>query len=193
MIQARRLFDIPYYQLETYPRSDMFVTKTNGEWFGVSIQQFLEEAMCVSRGLIAFGVAPGDTVALVSNNRVEWNIMDIAIQQIGAIVVPLYPNISENDYRYILNDAKVKMCFVGNSELCTKIQNIRNSVPSLEHLFSFEIIASCPNWKRRCKIFSSRCPEYKTQESANKEGGFTSRMAQYRKRLRFIKSSKYQR
>ena len=147
MIQARRLFDIPYYQLETYPRSDMFVTKTNGEWFGVSIQQFLEEAMCVSRGLIAFGVAPGDTVALVSNNRVEWNIMDIAIQQIGAIVVPLYPNISENDYRYILNDAKVKMCFVGNSELCTKIQNIRNSVPSLEHLFSFEIIASCPNWK----------------------------------------------
>ncbi|MEY3199416.1 MAG: hypothetical protein RJA13_1374, partial [Bacteroidota bacterium] len=126
MIQAKRLFDIPYYQMEKYPRSDMFVTKTNGEWIGVSTHQFLEEAMNVSRGLIAFGIAPGDTVALVSNNRVEWNIMDIAIQQIGAIVVPLYPNISENDYRYILNDAKVKMCFVGNSELCTKIQNIRN-------------------------------------------------------------------
>ena len=147
MIQAKRLFDIPYYQLEKYPRSDMFVTKTNGEWIGVSTHQFLEEVMLVSRGLIAFGIAPGDTVALVSNNRVEWNIMDIAIQQIGAIVVPLYPNISENDYRYILNDANVKMCFVGNSELCTKIQNIRNSVPSLEHLFSFEIIPSCPNWK----------------------------------------------
>lgn len=147
MIQAKRLFDIPYYQLETYPNPKMFVTKTKGEWVPISVQQFLEEAMIVSRGLISLGVNEGDNVALVSNNRYEWNIMDIAIQQIGAIVVPLYPNISESDYKYILNDASIKLCVVGNEELSTKIQHIKSEVPSLLHLFTFDTVTNCPNWR----------------------------------------------
>lgn len=147
MIQAKRLFDIPYYQANTYPNPNMFVTKTDGQWKGISTGQFLEEAMLISRGLIAYGVNPGDNVALVSNTRGEWNIMDIAIQQIGAIVVPLYPNISENDYRYILNDAKIKLCVVSNSELCDKIQNIKGDVTSLEYLFSFDKVDKCNNWE----------------------------------------------
>src|SRR5574343_193205 len=109
MIQAKRLFDTVYYQNEKYPNDKMFVTKINGQWIPKSNQTFIDEAMIVSRGLIAFGVNKGDNVALVSNNRYEWNVMDIAIQQVGAIVVPLYPNISENDYKYILNDASIKL------------------------------------------------------------------------------------
>lgn len=146
MIPSKRLFDIPYYQLEKYPNANMFVTKTNLEWHGISTKLFLDEVMKVSCGLIAFGVNKGDNVALVSNNRFEWNIMDVAIQQIGAIVVPLYPNISESDYKYILNDAGVKLCVVSNSELCTKIQNVKKEVPTLEHLFSFDSVDDCANW-----------------------------------------------
>jgi long-chain acyl-CoA synthetase len=104
--------------------------------------------MLVSRGLIAFGVNKGDNVALVSNNRYEWNVMDIAIQQVGAIVVPLYPNISESDYKYILNDAGIKLCVVSNLELCIKIKHIKNEVPSLQHLFSFDELEECDNWKK---------------------------------------------
>lgn len=147
MIQAKRLFDIPYYQLEKYPNPNMFVTKTNGQWVSLSVQNFLDEVMNVSKGLIAYGVNKGDNIALVSNNRYEWNIMDIAIQQVGAIVVPLYPNISESDYRYILNDADVKLCIVGNAELATKIQHIKNDVASLQYLFTFDQVESCLNWK----------------------------------------------
>ncbi|MFN5844424.1 MAG: AMP-dependent synthetase/ligase [Flavobacteriia bacterium] len=148
MIQANRLFDIPYYQLNQYPNQNMFVTKTKGQWLGMSTKQFLEQVMLVSRGLIAFGVNKGDNVALVSNNRYEWNIMDIAIQQIGAIVVPLYPNISESDYKYILNDAGVKLCVVSNHELCHKIKNVKSEVPSLLHLFSFDDLEDCDHWKK---------------------------------------------
>lgn len=147
MILAKRLFDIPYYQLEKYPSPNMFVTKTNGKWVSLSVQNFLDEVMNVSKGLIAFGVNKGDNIALVSNNRYEWNIMDIAIQQVGAIVVPLYPNISESDYRYILNDAGIKLVVVGNAELAAKIQHIKNDVPTLQYIFSFDQIESCPNWK----------------------------------------------
>jgi len=147
MNHLKRLFDIPYYQLETHPNENMFVTKTNEQWIGMSTKHFLDNVMLVSRGLIAYGINPGDNVALVSSNRVEWNVMDIAIQQIGAIVVPLYPNISENDYKYILNDAKIKLCVVGNFELCKKIQNIQSEVSSLQYLFSFDNINDCENWK----------------------------------------------
>jgi long-chain acyl-CoA synthetase len=146
MIQAQRLFDTVYFQNEKYPNDKMFVTKLNGNWIPKSNQTFIDEAMVVSRGLIAFGVNKGDNVALVSNNRYEWNVMDIAIQQVGAIVVPLYPNISENDYKYILNDASIKLIVVGNAELSQKIQNIRSEVPSLQHLFSFDSVEGITNW-----------------------------------------------
>lgn len=147
MTNTNRLFDIPYHQLNSYPSDAMFVTKTDGKWCRISTTDFLAEAMLVSRGLIALGIEPGDNVALVTSNRVEWNIMDIAIQQVGAIVVPLYPTISANDYRYILNDASIKLCVVSNLEIVQKIENIQHEVPSLKHLFTFDQLEGRTNWK----------------------------------------------
>jgi long-chain acyl-CoA synthetase len=146
MIQAERLFDIPYHQLKNYPNSNMFVTKTNGNWDGMKTADFLEKATLISRGLISLGINAGDRVAVSSNNRVEWNIFDIAVQQAGAVLVPLYPNISENDYRFILNDAEVKICVVGNEELATKMNNVKGDVPSLQHLMTFDTISGFTNW-----------------------------------------------
>jgi long-chain acyl-CoA synthetase len=92
------------------------------------------------------GVQAGDRVAVASSNRFEWNVLDIAVQQVGAILVPLYPNISEADYRFILNDAGVEICVVSNQELVDKITSVRNDVPSLKHLFSFDQLPNCPHW-----------------------------------------------
>jgi long-chain acyl-CoA synthetase len=146
MVQVKRLFDIPYYQLETYPKETMFVTKSQGTWNGTTTSYFLDEIMLFSRGLITMGIKQGDNIALVTDNRVEWNIMDFAIQQIGAIVVPLYPNISEADYAYILNNAEIKLCIVGNESLFEKIEKVRSSVPTLTHLFSFDHVKGCTHW-----------------------------------------------
>jgi long-chain acyl-CoA synthetase len=112
MLTIERLFDVPRHQLKNYPNANMFVTKTAGIWVPMSTADFLDAAMQVSRGLMALGVQAGDRVAVASNNRVEWNILDIAVQQAGAILVPLYPNISESDYRFILNDAGVVLLTV---------------------------------------------------------------------------------
>lgn len=146
MIEAKRLFDIPHFQLKNHPNPNMFVTKTDGVWKGVSTADFLDQAMQYSKGLLALGVKPGENVALVSATRYEWNIMDIAIQQVGAIVVPLYPNISENEYRYIMNDAQIRICVLANEELYEKINNIKGDVPSLEQVFSFEHLENCTSW-----------------------------------------------
>ncbi len=146
MIQAQRLFDIPYHQLKNYPNSNMFVTKTNGNWIGMKTADFVEKTNVLSRGLISLGINAGDRVAVSSNNRVEWNLFDIAVQQTGAVLVPLYPNISENDYRFILNDAEVKICVVGNEELANKMKNVKGDVPSLQHLMTFDEVAGFTNW-----------------------------------------------
>lgn len=146
MIETKRLFEIPYHQLNSYPNAKMFVTKTNGQWVGVSTKEFLDEAMQISRGLIALGVEPGDKVGIVSGTRYEWNVMDIGIQQAGAVVVPFYPNISENDYRYIFNDSGIKICVIADEELNTKIQNVKPDTPSLQHVFTMEDVSGAKHW-----------------------------------------------
>lgn len=146
MKDTQRLFDIPYYQLEKYPQDKMFVTKKNGTWNGVSTADFIAEAMTISKGLIAMGVQPGDRIGLVSNTRYEWNVMDIGIQQTGAIVVPFYPNISEKDYNYIFNDAGIKICVVSDEELHEKISRVMPNVASLEHLYTMEDVPGGVHW-----------------------------------------------
>jgi long-chain acyl-CoA synthetase len=146
MITAERLFEVPDHQLKNYPNASMFVTKIAGIWVPVSTSDFLERTMNVARGLISMGVQAGDRVAVASSNRIEWNILDIAVQKTGAILVPLYPNISESDYRFILNDCAAKICIVSNQELADKISNVRQDVPSVAHLFSFDKLDSVPHW-----------------------------------------------
>ena len=112
MSEVKRLFDVPAYQLTKFPNSAMFVTKHDGVWVPMSTEEFVTKTNQISKGLVELGISLGDRVALVSPNRVEWNVLDIAIQQVGAVVVPVYPNISENDYTYIFNDAGIEFVFV---------------------------------------------------------------------------------
>ncbi len=147
MFYAKRLFDVPYHQVKNYPSATMFATKIAGDWIGTSTQQFLDEVMLVSRGLIAINIQKGDRVSVSANNRVEWNVFDIAVQQIGAILVPLYPTSSESDYSFIINNASVKLIVVSNKELFDKVEKIRSTTPSLSSVFTFDQVEGATNWK----------------------------------------------
>ena len=146
MLETTRLFDIPAFQLKTYPNSSMFVTKRNGVWESMSTKDFVDATNDYSKSLIALGINKDDKIALVASNRVEWNIMDIAIQQVGAIVVPIYPNISVADYRYIMNDANIVACFVGGSDLYMKINDIRSEITCLKYLYNFDEVENELHW-----------------------------------------------
>lgn len=147
MENVSRLFDVPYYQLEKFPQNTMFSSKIDGKWIGISTSDFLEKANAISRGLIALGIQPGDKVGLVSANRLEWNIMDIGIQQTGAIGVPIYPNISTKDYNYIFNDAEIKLCCTGTEELYDKISSIQSDLKDLKKLYCFDKVEGKPFWE----------------------------------------------
>ena len=146
MDSIKRLFDIPYYQLHHFPNADALVNKVNGKWIKTSTADWIEQANAVSRGLIELGIQPNDKIALISNNRAEWNICDTGILQIGAQNVPIYPTISEDDFAYIFNDASVKLCIVSDEELYKKVMSIKDKVPSLEKTFTFNEVQGAPHW-----------------------------------------------
>ncbi|MGB1040390.1 MAG: AMP-dependent synthetase/ligase [Flavobacteriales bacterium] len=147
MTNITRAFDFAYHQLEKNPQNDCLVDKRNGKWAKVSTKEYINKAMEMSRGLISMGIKPGDKVALISNNRSEWNIMDVAILQIGAVSVPIYPTITEREYTYIFNNAEIKLCVVSDAELYGKVDSIRKDVPTLTEIFTFEDVKGAKNWQ----------------------------------------------
>lgn len=141
-MKPTRLFDIPNHQLQTNPQNRFIGGKhMEGHTYTYSTKEFVDLANQVSLGLLQMGVKPGDKIALISyNNRPEWNILDIGMQQIGAINVPVYPTISPKDYIYIFNDASVKYCFLGHGDLLDKVRKAQPHVPSLQAIFTFDSI-----------------------------------------------------
>jgi long-chain acyl-CoA synthetase len=147
MVTITRLFDFPYYQQETYNLQVALATKKNGVWEKTSSSEYIAKANAVSRALLRLGVQKDDKIALItSNNRTEWSIMDIGIQQTGAQNVPIYPTISEEDYEYILNHSGSIYCFVSDEEVLQKVNAIKANVPTLKDVYSFNEIAGCKHW-----------------------------------------------
>ncbi|RRO25609.1 AMP-dependent synthetase/ligase [Flavobacteriaceae bacterium 14752] len=148
MKAVKRLFDFPYYQLENYPLNDALVTKYNGQWESLSTKAYVDKANALSRGLIKLGVKPNDKIAVIStNNRTEWNVVDIGVMQVGAQNVPIYPTISEDDYAYVLNHSESIYCFVSDDEVLQKVLKIKDDVKSLKAVYTFDEIGSAQNWQ----------------------------------------------
>ena len=142
-----RLFDFAYHQLALYNLPDALVTKQNGNWIKTSSQEYIDKANTISRALLRLGIQKNDKIAIIStNNRTEWHIMDVGILQTGAQNVPIYPTISENDYEYILNHSESIYCFVSDNEVLMKLNAIKQNVPKLKEVYSFNEIEGCKNW-----------------------------------------------
>ncbi|WP_367330426.1 AMP-dependent synthetase/ligase [Sphingobacterium multivorum] len=147
MPTATRLFDLASLQYAIAPDFPMFSFKKDNEWVKVSNTEFIDRVNNTSKGLIALGVQPGENVALISENRIEWNILDFAIQQIGAVVVALYPNISTSDYAYIFNHAEIRNCIVSSKKLYTKILAIQEDCPQLKVIYSLDKENDLNHWE----------------------------------------------
>lgn len=147
MPTATRLFDLASLQYAIAPDFPMFSFKKDNEWVKVSNTEFIDRVNKTSKGLIALGVQPGENVALISENRIEWNILDFAIQQIGAVVVALYPNISTSDYAYIFNHAEIRNCIVSSKKLYTKILAIQQDCPQLKAIYSLDKENDLNHWE----------------------------------------------
>ena len=163
-----RLFDFPYYQLEKNDIPAALVTKYNGEWVKTSTREYIDQSNTISRALLKMGVQKDDKIAVISsNNRTEWNIMDIGVLQVGAQNVPIYPTISEDDYEYILNHCEAKYCFVSDAEVLRKLNLIKNKLSHLKDVFSFNEIEGCKNWKELLVLGADQSNQNVVEERKN--------------------------
>jgi long-chain acyl-CoA synthetase len=156
MKKITRIFDFPYYQLETYNLTDAFVTKVNGNWIKTSTTEYIEKANAISKALLHLGIKKGSKIALISsNNRTEWNIMDIGISQLGAVSVPIYPTISSEEFEYIFNHSEAELCLVSDDTLFQKIDAIKGKLSFLKTIYSFDTVSGCKNWSELIELGKS--------------------------------------
>lgn len=153
MKEPKRLFDCIEYQLQNSPLEDMLAGKENGEWRKYSTQEVANIVNNLSAGLLMSGISYNDKspegrdkIGIVSKNRPEWLIVDMAVQQIGAVLTPIYPTIIVNELEFILQDAAVKIIFVNDEALYEKVQSIKNKLPHLKEIFSFDRIPGVKHW-----------------------------------------------
>jgi long-chain acyl-CoA synthetase len=139
MQAVTRLFDIlPHYAESYKPKDDVLAGKENGNWIKYSITDYISNADNISYGLLNLGILPGDNIATISGSRPEWNLVDMGIMQVGAIHVPIYPTISENDYKYILEHAEVKVIFVSGRDTYRKIEHLIGDLKGLIAVYAFK-------------------------------------------------------
>lgn len=155
MKAIERIFDFLQYQLDTFPKKDMLSYKENGEWKSYATAEVKELIDRLSAGLIHLGVKNNDMtpesqdkIGLISRNRPEWIMLDLACQQIGAILCPIYPTTHPNELEFIFNDAALKYVFVSGEDILAKVNSIRSRVPSLLNIYCFDELPNVDYWKK---------------------------------------------
>jgi len=138
-MEPTRVFDI-LNDLLRDPKFDLLNAKEQKQWKHYSTDDFIHHVNAVSHGLINLGLAPGDKVAIISNNRPEWNFVDYGAQQAGIITVPIYPTISTTDLSFILNDSGVKALFISSKDIYKKFLSIQSDLTASPQVFSFNPI-----------------------------------------------------
>ncbi len=164
-----RIFDILSVQAESRPNDKCLNDKRNGEWKSISTQKYFQSVNFITAALIEMEVKPQDKIALISTtNRSEWSIMDMAILQLGAITVPLYPNISSKDYEYILNHSESIFCFVSDQQIYDKVFSVKSQVKNLREIYAFDQIEGCKNWSELIEVGKEAWNEKKLAEVKSK-------------------------
>jgi len=165
-MKVRRLFDLlDHYENSFQPKEDVLAGKENGKWIKYDFKTIREMANNLSFGLMKLGVKKGDKIATISPNRPEWNILDMAILQIGAIHVPIYPTISENDYRYILKHSEVQYLFVSGWDLFRKIKHIVPEIPNIKGYYTFKHFDDVPHLQELIDLGKASTDESKLEEA----------------------------
>jgi len=154
MNEPKRLFDCIAWHLERKPLEVMLAGKESSQWKKYSTQDVAAIVNNLSAGLLSVGIGPNDMavegrdkVAILCKNRPEWLMLDLAVQQIGAILTPIYPTINVNELEFVLNDSQVKIAFVNDEDLFLKVLSIKNRVPSLKEIYTFEHVPNAKHWK----------------------------------------------
>jgi len=140
-----RTFDILERAINEFPRKDALGGKKGGKWYTYSSEEYYNKSHQFAMGLLALGFQKGDKVATVTTNRPEWNFADMGMSMTGVVHVPIYPTLGDDEYRYILKHAEVKMLLVGDAKLYESMLPLVNLLEIM--VYTFEEVKGAKNYQ----------------------------------------------
>lgn len=146
-MEVTRLFDLLEQGKSIYGNRPVLGCKVNGKWIDYTLAEYIDFANNISFGFLSMGLTKGDKVATISNNRPEWNFVDMGVSQAGMIHVPIYPTISNEEYAHILAHSESRIVFVSDKQLYNSIKPIADGIPSIIGVYIFNDVAGIPSWK----------------------------------------------
>lgn len=120
-------------------KPDAFRIKRDRRWVDVSHAEFARQVERLSLGLLSLGIAPGDRVGILSENRLEWAIADVAILTTRGVTVPVFPTLLPHQMEFQLKNSGMKVLFVSTAAQLEKVEKIRDQLPDLAHVVPFEL------------------------------------------------------
>jgi long-chain acyl-CoA synthetase len=163
MIKINRTFDIVDALVENYQKDDILAVKRNGQWEKFSTNEYARNRDLFSYGLLALGFKKQDKIVTVSNNRPEWNFMDMGMTQVGVVHVPVYPTIGDDDYRHILKHSDAKIVIVSSQEYYEKIKPLADETPNIDKVYTLDEVAGAPNWNEILELGKENEDKYKDE------------------------------
>lgn len=145
-MEIKRTFDLLANLEQNINKEDILCAKRNDEWVKFSVKEYSEQARLFSYGLLAKGFKKGDKIATVSNNRPEWNFVDMGMSMIGVVHVPIYPTISDEEYRFILEHCDAKILIVSDITLYKRLNEVAKEIESIKEIYTFNDITEANNW-----------------------------------------------
>ncbi len=164
-MEITRTFDLlDRYKIEFANKHDVFAAKVNRRWVKYNVNDYINNSRFISCGLLALGLQKGDKVATISNNRPEWNFVDMGLAQAGLIHVPIFATLDQDGYKEIFDHAEVKAVFVSDNKLFNTILPI---APDL--IYTFDQITGAKSWVEVKDLGEEKKEEFEEQVNQNKE------------------------
>lgn len=169
-VKVTRTFDILDRYMKEFPREDALGGKINGKWYTYSTKEYFKKSHYFAMGLLALGLKKGDKVATITNNRPEWNFVDMGTAMAGVVHVPVYPNISKEEYEYILNHSESVFLITGDKKIYEKLSRVAANIPTIKEIYTFDDINGTKNFTRIIELGESKCNELEKELQKTKEG-----------------------
>ncbi|MBI5219947.1 MAG: long-chain fatty acid--CoA ligase [Bacteroidia bacterium] len=159
-----RTFDLLERLKTNFPSKDALAGKYDGTWIKFGTDQYIENVNNVSYGLLESGVRKGDKIATIfSNNRPEWNFLDFGISQIGAVHVPVYPTISDDDQKFILEHSDAVYVFVSDKNIFNKIKPFAGGITAIKKIYSISKTEGADCWTDIIELGRANASKHKDE------------------------------
>lgn len=141
-----RNFDLLERFTTLFPGRNALSEKIEGKWISYTSEEYSRIAHQFACGLLELGFIKGDKIMTVTNNRPQWNFVDMGMSMVGVVHVPVYTSMNEEEYSYIMDHSDAKMVIVSDQKLYDLIQPAFASQKKASHLYTFDQIEGAPHW-----------------------------------------------